>query len=232
MFDPISPNLDTLIPTDLLSSTKTKSLEIGYNTFGALLEGVTNYSLSMKFDENAFRSTEKYTEEFKLHKVDCQNEVDLHFLSGFHQLKTLDFYFINNIHRCLPNLPSLPRLSELRFEFANDLDKLEKFPNLSVGLKILKITQSDIGDAAIGKILEALLPSSSNTLEELELDSVPLTFVPKQISSFKTLKTLQLKSSKIQTLKAGDLTFSVPVLKMDLGFSKISTIEPGAFQGK
>ena len=74
---------------DLLSSTKTKSLEIGYETLPTIFAGVTNYSLTTKFDENAFRSTKKYTEEFILRKIDCQNELDLNFLSGFDELTAL-----------------------------------------------------------------------------------------------------------------------------------------------
>lgn len=101
-----------LIPMDLLSSTKTKSLEIGYKTLPTIVAGATNYRLPTKFDDNAFRSTKKYTEEFILRKIDCQNEPGLNFLSGFDKLTTLELYFISNIHRCLPTLPSLPRLSE------------------------------------------------------------------------------------------------------------------------
>jgi len=81
--------------------------------------------------------------------------------------------------------------------------------------------------------MDWLLISSSNTLLEMELTGMKrMSKVPHQFKSFKYLRRLFVYNNLISTLKTGDFSFSVPVLKLTMGGNSMNSIEPGAFQGK
>jgi len=144
-----------------------------------------------------------------------------------------------NIQNCLPKLPPLPRLIELDISYCSGIDKLNTFPNLINGLKQFKFfgeldkIDTIYNDATVDRIVDWLLLSSANTLEEIIIaDMNQVTRVPPKIASFKALRKLRLTENKISTIKHRALSFSVPVAELSIEASGIKEIEPGAFQGK
>ena len=67
--------------------------------------------------------------------------------------------------------------------------------------------------------------------KNLKLNQIGITQIPPQIPSFTALKELTVTSNRISAIKKGTLSFSVPVLELRLWDNKITSIEPGSFQG-
>jgi len=197
-----------------------------------------NESLSLQIDPNAFRSTKSYTKEFYLDYIDC-TLLDFNFLMGFDKLNILFFRNVWNIQFCLPSLPSLPSLTVLRIDFCSGLDELRIFPVLTNGLRDFQVRgfENDIlerifTDETVDRILDWILLSSSDTLEELGIvNSTQVTRVPHQIPSFKALKKLWLHSNNISTIKKNSFNFTAPVSVLNIKENGIKEIEPNAFQG-
>ena len=59
-----------------------------------------------------------------------------------------------------------------------------------------------------------------------------MTHIPSQIPSFKQLFTVGLGSNELTIIKSKAFNFNAPLDLLDLRINSISTIEPGAFQGK
>jgi len=118
--------MDRFIPKDVLSDKKTTKLVIQYAE-----------STSLEVNHKAFTSTKQYTEKVILNRIEC-SLLNLIFLSGFEQLKSLTFANINNIHNCLPTLPPLPKLIKLRFDNCVGMHQLYNFPKLTNGLESFK----------------------------------------------------------------------------------------------
>jgi len=200
-----------------------------------------NRSLSLQIDGNAFRSTKSYTPNFKINIIDC-TLLDLGFLSGFEKLTKLVFSNIRNIQHCLPSLPPLPRLIELHFEHCSGMNEYYHFPALTNGLKKFRFANDDrtkilsnknINDETVDRIMDWLLLSSANTLEEITTTYINQgTRVPHKIASFKVLRKLWLHDNNISSIKTGAFSFSVPVSLLNIKGNAIKEIEPGAFQGK
>jgi len=147
----------------------------------------------------------------------------------------LEFYKVDQIQKCLPTLPLLPKLTGLRLEIVRGLvDDAMTFPTLSTGgLKTFEFMYYDgkQNDALVSRMLDWILPSSAKTLESLTLVDIKITKIPSQIISFTALTRLHLSSNWITTIKTGELSFSVPVSEVGLSGNQINSIEPGAFQG-
>ncbi len=194
--------------------------------------------MNLQIDPNAFRLTKSYTTEFLLNHIDC-TLMDLNFLSGFDKLYKLVFTNVWNIQFCLPSLPSLPRLSVLRLVYCSGLNEFNTFPILLNGLKDFQlygfendITERIFTDKTVDRILDWVLLSSSDTLEELTIvNSTQLTQVPRQISSFKALKELWLHNNNISSVKTNAFHFNVPVSSLNIKENGIKEIEANAFQG-
>jgi len=196
-----------------------------------------NRSLSLQIDCNAFRSTKSYTTNFKINRIDC-TLLDLGFLSGFDKLTKLVFGNINNIQHCLPSLPPLLRLTTLEILYCTGMNELNIFPTLTNELKDAKFFGSKDKDEAynddtVDRLMDWLLLSSANTLEEMTIVKMnQVTRAPHKISSFKALIKLWLNDNNISSIKSGAFSFSVPVSVLNIKGNGIKEIEPGTFQGK
>ncbi len=220
---------ETIIPEDVFGVNRMRRilLEYPYGTF-------INRSLSLQIDPNAFRSSKSYTNKFELRFIDC-TLLDLSFLSGFDNLTELWFFHIDNIHRCLSSLPPLPKLARLEFFSCEGMNELHTFPSLINGLNKVLFDGENVtyNDETVDRILDWLLLSSSETLEEMKMAYMnQVTRVPLKISSFKALRRLWLYENSISTIKSGAFSFSVPVSELNIRGNGIRGIEPGAFQGK
>jgi len=200
-----------------------------------------NRSLSLQVDADAFRSTKNYTTDFKINMIDC-TLLDLGFLSGFDKLTKLMFANIYNIQECLSNLPLLSRLIKLHFEYCSGMNEFYHFPALTNGLRVFQfvndnITKSHsdliINDETVDRIMDWLLLSSANTLEELAITYMnQVSRVPHKVASFKALTKLWLFDNNLSSIKSGELSFSAPVSVLHISDNGINEIEPGAFEGK
>jgi len=220
---------ETIIPEDVFGVNRMRRilLEYPYGTF-------INRSLSLQIDPNAFRSTKSYTKKFELRFIDC-TLLDLSFLSGFDNLTELWFFHTDSIQHCLLSLPPLPKLARLEFFSCEGMNELHTFPSMINGLNKVLFDGENVtyNDETVDRILDWLLLSSSETLEEMKMAYMnQVTRVPHKIASFKSLKKLELHNNKITTIKSGDLSFSVSVTYLDLRSNGINEIEPDAFQGK
>jgi len=226
---------ETLIPEDIFGIKRILDIWIRYPDL------VVNRPLSLQVDANAFRSTKSYTNKFTINMIDC-SLLDLDFLSGFDELTELGLYNIYNIQHCLSNLPYLPRLTKLSFKHCAGMNELYNFPALVNGLRDFRFQNDDItkfqstqiiNDETVDRIMDWLLLSSTNTLEEISIIYMnQVTRVPQKIASFKALRKLWLYNNNISTIKSGAFSFSFPVYVLDISDNGINEIEPGAFHGK
>jgi len=166
--------------------------------------------------------------------------LDFHFLTGFDKLFQLILINVWNIQFCLPSLPSLPRLSVFRIVYCSGLNEFYNFPVLTNGLKDFQlygfendVSERIFSDETVDRILDWILLSSLNTLEELRIvNSTQVTQVPRQIPSFKALTKLWLYSNNISTIKKDAFHFAAPVSVLYIKDNGIKVIEPNSFQGK
>ena len=121
------------------------------------------------------------------------------------------------------SLPPLPLLNRLDVLQSKGMNQLSKFPNLTNGLIKAKFgggendAQYSLNNEATNRIIDWLLLSSTNTLEEIIfVNMTKLTRVPHKISSFKALKELWLYGNNISSIKSGAFSFSVPVSTLSI----------------
>ncbi len=220
---------ETVIPGDVFGTKRILQIMIEYP-----LDSCCDNKLQV--DANTFLSTKSYTNNFTIGIIDC-TLLDLGFLSGFEKLIHLNLWSIYKIHHCFPKLPPLPRLTSLHFEFCSGMNELNIFPTLTNELKDAKFFGSKDKDEAynddtVDRLMDWLLLSSANTLEEMTIVKMnQVTRAPHKISSFKALRKLWLFSHNISTIKSGAFSFSVPVSLLNIQGNRIREIEPGAFQG-
>jgi len=221
---------DEFIPENILGYKKTAKLEINYE------DNVCQDQFSLlKVNENAFQNTENCVESLELRNFDSSH-LDFAFLSGFRKLTSLKLFKIHHIQKRLPTLPPLPKLTALELSNIRGINEsIVTFPTLSTdGLKrfIFKNYNEKGTDGLVSRMLDWILLSSAKNLEYMALHNIGITQITSKISSFRALKYLHLEENSITTIKNGALSFSVPVLELRLSNNNISSIEPGAFQGK
>lgn len=230
-FNTITLNLrfpDELIPADVLSNKRAEILN--------LIGPSEDEKIELNVDSNAFRATKNLTKTLFIHNFDG-NKLDINFLSGFDLLTNLTFDTVTNIQDFFQKLPPLPSLTVLVLNYVSGLVDIQTLPTLVNGLKFIGLSphQEDEvwNDETVDSILEWLLLSSANTLEQLSItENDYLTKVPSQIPSFKALNYVRLTSTKIYRIPTASFVFSVPVVALRLNHNSIKTIQPGAFRGK
>ena len=90
----------------------------------------------------------------------------------------------------------------------------------------------NVNDDRVSTILDSFLSAGITPLGYLNLGYNPMTHIPSQIPSFKQLFTVGLGSNELTIIKSKAFNFNAPLDLLDLRINSISTIEPGAFQGK
>lgn len=224
---------ETFNPEDVLGNKRALQVWLEYPS-----RSFMNLSLSLQVDPNAFRTTKTYTKTITFYKIDC-SLLDLIFLSGFEKLTNLTFSNVNNIQLCLPSLPLLPLLDRLVISNSAGMNELRNFPTLANGLKMVifigtsESTHKIYTDETVNRIMNWLLLSSNNTLEEMTVQGMKrVTQVPRKIESFKALRKLWLIENNISTIKTGSFSFTVPVTLLNMDRNRISKIEQAAFEGR
>jgi len=227
---------ETLIPEDIFGTKRILEIWIQFP-----YKAVANRSLSLEVDVDAFRSAKSYTKEFTINIIDCVL-LDLGFLAGFDKLNNLTFSNINNIQYCFPSLPPLPRLIQLKLEHCSGMNEVYNFPKLTNRLNSFQFSNDNltkfdsnkiINDETVDRIMDWLLISSANTLEEMGIVGMnQVTRVPDKITSFKALRKLWFYDNNIFMIKSGAFSFSVPVSLLNIKDNGIKEIESGAFQGE
>lgn len=187
----------------------------------------------LKIHPDAFRSTRNYTTLLEIEYYDM-SQLNMAFLTGFNQLGSMFFGNVFNLPQGLSSLPPLPSLWRMYIGpgCTGLEDWLAPFPKLARGLEDLHLMGQRLDEAAIGRILYWLLESSTNTLSTLTLDGQQMAMVPTQISSFTKLSNLEMIGNSAPfTLQSRSLTFTSDIRWVEMSYSKIDYIEPGAFQG-
>jgi len=159
--------------------------------------------------------------------------LDLAFLTGFNVLKSLELFSSANIQYPFKTLPnSFPNLIDLNFYGSRGLNEAVDFPQpLSRGLVQVNLYSCGLDDIGTAKFLDWLVSSSTNTLTTLLMKTNYVTNIPTQIPLMTALKNLELSFNRLTTIRAGELNFTSPVAMLTMVANKISTIQPGAFEG-
>jgi len=94
-----------------------------------------------------------------------------------------------------------------------------------------------LNDEGMSLLMDWLLPSSANTLENLRIFffSTNITKTPLQWASFKNLKLLTFFQNYDNTnmaISAGSIVSKNPIERIDFSRSQVASVEEGAFQGK
>ena len=225
-FELILQYSDQLIPANLLADHRVK------NEMKLKCKNV--FTQKLKIDRDVFNASRNYTDgAFLIDSCDLTG-LDFFFLEGFDQLNELAFKRIANFHMAnWYTLPHLPGLKVLNIYCAMGLNEWSQFPVLLNGLYEISLTFDAINDDAINRILQWLLDSpTANTLKELDIQRNALTEVPRMISYFKTLTNVYMAFNDLSsTLKSGSFKLATAVSSIELFWTGIEKIDPGAFQG-
>lgn len=215
-FRVIPLNGDSQIPADLLGTNRVRVFNL------------TNCGSNvMKIDPNAFKASTTTTLDFFI--IDCNvGNLTWLFLKGFNSLKQLQLVRATNI-QSLRTLPSLPSLTQLSITSSKGFDSLN-FPGSSLGgLKNLIMAENvELNDTKVESILATL--TTANGLEMLSLKSNPFVRrVPSDtLANFSALHSLDLSLCNIDLIDS--LSFSAPVVKVDLTRIYLSDISDNSFE--
>lgn len=221
----------TDIPADLIGihNRITKEIDLKCSKTGF-------YSLrQLKIHRYAFRSSRNYTRALKLAYCDLST-LDFSFLEEFTQLEILHITHSVSVHQAdWSSLTRLPKFSTLYIESCR-INGWTKFPKLASVLRKMSLFWDDIDDSTMDRILDWLLSTSSETLQELYITLNALTRFPVKISSFKNLRIACLTnqvgySSGISFLPSGSYVSSNSLKRLELRDCGIRYIQPGAFSG-
>ncbi len=191
---------------------------------------------------DAFNSSKPFARRFVFLNCDF-SRTDFAFLKGFARLHLFRIGFSYVHLQTWATLPLLPSLSAL--EIFQDVSKKvnelsgSNFPKLWSGLEKLGLEYCQISDEGMERILDWALVLSGKTLRALHITGNYLTRIPKQITYFTELHTLQMNNqvitnstSGIGIITANSLNFIKPPKYVRLDNCSINSIEARAFQGK
>ena len=233
------PATDPIIPEDVLSSRRFKSVSIY----------CPNKDYHLVIDPNAFRSTRNFTTYLSIDSCDL-GQLDFTFLAGFDQLADIDIFKSTNLHLSWTNLPPLPALTLLTIDPTWRLNDWVDFPVLGRGLQKVELAlneEDEFQDEGLNRFLAWALKSSAETLRTLKIyaPSGTLSQMPRQLASFPKLDYLDISNPAgfpypfapsdsfkgLTAVPTGALAFSAPVRFVRICSGQMSTIEPGAFKG-
>ena len=218
----LSPEEDT-IPNDILVGKLPATIVLACNSSQNLL----------KVDRDAFKSGQDYTTAVYITNCDL-SQVNLNFLEGLNQLRTLGFESTPNLQSSLAStLPSLPLLTFFEISSCPDFGQVEGlFPSLTVGLNSLYLIQNDWSDKIMSNVLNWALKSSASTLQSLYLSWNKLTAVPVEVASFTKVNYLWFHgNSEAMSVQSDSFNFATPLQVLDLSNASIVDVQEGAIQG-
>ncbi len=202
------------------------------------------YIAKLKVNAEAFRSSSNFTTSLKIDECDFR-QTDYSFLTGFDTLEEINIALSVNVKINLASLPALPSLVNLTIHgrsggyLFDDIDPsvssswVEIPSKMARGLSKLSLEGLfDLDEISLDLILDWVLQSSENSLEELHIEGIKfLSKIPRQVAFFSRLKVLKVLSDQLMSLPAGSLRFSSPIREIYLYQSRIDFIESAAFQG-
>ena len=218
----LNPN-DDIIPMNLLGSKFADAIT---------LRCLTN-SFKLRVNQDAFSTSRNYATSVTINNCDMA-EANLAFMNGFNAMASLYLNANINLKFSLATLPyPLPNLNYLNMYNSKGLNDMKYYPTpLTKGLVYLDLGSNDLDDEGANRLLEWITKSSFNTLQTLYADYNFLTQIPIQIPNFVALNTLEITRNQISSIGEGALRFNAPVLRLFAANNNISSIQPGAFQGK
>ena len=225
----ILPN-ETYIPANLLGESR-------LTNFLGLYGPSTNLSV----DPSAFDSSRDSLKLLTLKNIDM-GLFNFTFLTDFERLTGLEFEAVTQLDKSLPTLPPLIALSTLYFYSGNTgLNEaiLQNSSKLINGLDELVLYDYDLGgnmdEENIGRILDWVLPMSSETLKKLQIEYANMAQLPKQLGSFKRLDSLEVNNNRVAMIVSKVFIDSTiyPETQSFYAFlsSNIVRLDAGAFEG-
>jgi len=201
-------------------------------------EDKSSVRISLRIDMNAFRYSQNFTTEIVLRGCDL-GDLDLSFLKGFDQLKTLSIDRATDFHKSFVTLPPLKILNRLSLRACTE-DVTEKVwtkfpPPLVHGITELCLSyHDDLDDSILSRILDWVLVSSADTLREFDIfQNKKMTTIPPQVREFKKLVYFSASHNGLPlSLSEDSLKFSGPMENIHLTSSQIDNIIPGTFKGE
>ena len=212
-----TPNTAT-IPSDLLSGKRSE--------FVTLLCPVSNYQL--KVDPAAFSSSSSYTDQFFISGCDL-SQTDFTFLTGFSKRT-----FLTLVRSTLQNLQGIPPLPSLKTVVIGSCTGFQQWFNsvTAPSLQSLSLSNNQFDDLAADRVLRSF-STSSNSITVISLTNNKLTTIPNQLHIFTRLRYLSLEDNNIPIVANNSIVLSAAAVEaLYLTNIQLSTIEPGALQGK
>ena len=191
------------------------------------------------FNPDAFSSTKIDTYALTIQNCNLI-KFSWSFLTNFTYLYSISISNSSNIHTTFSTLP-VKTLTWLKRLELNRIRGINGFGN--AGLSYLSISgvnnygdckDGNIGDIAMGKLFSWITPPSVKTLSTVMLNGNSLTQIPADIVKFNQLNQFSIKNlqpMKIQSNAFNISKFKDSYLNLDFGYSQITAVNPGAFQG-
>lgn len=200
-------------------------------------------------NSDAFTSTKIDTNAITLQNCDLSN-FNWSFLTNFTYLNSISILNSSNLHTTFSTFPvkTMPWLKRLELNQIKGINGFGnaglKFPDsIPNGLAYLSISRGynngnckdcSIGDIALAKLLSWITPSSSKTLTSVTLEGNSLIQIPTDIVKFTRLSQFTIQNTvpmKIQSNAFNVSRTKDSYLNLDLGYSQITDVNSGAFQG-
>ena len=143
----------------------------------------------------------------------------------------LDSSWTNALESLIPSLKTLEICHCSGISVAG-LNQSRSWLESDVNIKTLSLWHNDkLDDAMMDAILKWVGISSAGSLEILDIKLNALTRIPPRISSFRSLKVLDLSGNIIPIITKGSLSFTSPITFLHIDNCSIEKIEPRAFNG-
>jgi len=199
----------------------------------------------LSMDPDAFRSSANIFESLYLDKFDT-SQLDFGFLVKFPKFNSLGLSYIKNFMDSFPVLYSLPALEDLSLGNLIGLNETWQSINETLrgnGLIYFTISSCDLDDFGIAHMIDWILPSSVETLNQLIISDNKLRSVPQKLASFKKLQYMDMSFNRENCVIANESIYmswfptiggsdgSFPDCYLAISSAQVVHVEPGAFQG-
>lgn len=217
------------IPADFLSTNKvTRFVRIECPS----PKFVDNEAHKLRIDVDALRASRNSLKEFSIEYCDLRL-LNFSFLAGFELLEDLNFKNSFGIYASFSTLPRLC-LARLSFDGMPSLAMSKEFPLLKCGLTSLTLKDCQIDDIFMDLVLTWIASTSKDTLTTLEIMGNALTHIPRSISQFEYLESLNvnLQNNSHRSFQPGSIIIHSQLQFLYMFSCGIQSIEPGTFQGR
>ena len=222
----IIPPTEQLIAADILSNRSVSGIiNLKCQAIGTQM---------LRIEPAAFKSSSNFLKTFRVNYCDVTG-LNFLFLANFQQLSHLALHSDANVGLAeWRTLPPLPKLSTLRIWRSTGMEKWESFPVLNRGLSSIILYENKMGNEAMDRILQWLVNDSKtvDTLNKLNIPENALTRVPKLLSAFKNLLSLDLSNNPLNGILRNGSFNLLSSATLFLDSSGITAIEPGAFSSE